>query len=244
MTVTRVAVPSSAGEPVVDLDGRPGLGYEPAIDGLRAVAVMVVMVYHGYLGWLGGGFLGVDLFFVVSGYLITTLLLLERTETGRVDLLGFWSRRARRLLPALFAVLAWVAVYAAWLADPGEVDRIRRDGLATLGHVGILSVTGADVVVSALPCMQPVDDPAFGPNIGLRTDPARVAALNEVVRVHLAERGDVGFVDPGRRFCPDGIYQAEIDGAPLHRDGIHYTAEGATLYWQCSLACGASDPEP
>ncbi|HET6966729.1 MAG TPA: acyltransferase, partial [Ornithinibacter sp.] len=73
----------------------------PGLDGLRALAITAVLVFHLDPTWLPGGFLGVDVFFVVSGFLITTLLVRERTTTGTVDLPGFWTRRARRLLPAL-----------------------------------------------------------------------------------------------------------------------------------------------
>lgn len=111
------------------------LRYEPALDGLRAVAVLAVMLYHADVAWLPGGFLGVDVFFSLSGWLITALLLRERAETGRIDLRGFWARRARRLLPALLLVLVAVAGYAAWLAAPVELDRIRGDGLAALLYV-------------------------------------------------------------------------------------------------------------
>src|SRR5215210_1844749 len=75
------------------------IAYEPALDGLRAVAVLAVLLYHGGATWMRGGFLGVDLFFVLSGYLITTLLLVEWGRKGSISLRGFWSRRARRLLP-------------------------------------------------------------------------------------------------------------------------------------------------
>ena len=73
----------------------------PGLDGLRALAIAAVLAFHLDPTWLPGGFLGVDVFFVVSGFLITTLLVRERTITGTVDLPGFWTRRARRLLPAL-----------------------------------------------------------------------------------------------------------------------------------------------
>jgi peptidoglycan/LPS O-acetylase OafA/YrhL len=105
----------------------------PALDGLRGVAVAGVLLFHA--GHLVGGYLGVDLFFVLSGFLITSLLLSERIRTGRVGLSAFWSRRARRLLPALLAVLAAVAVYAAVWAAPTELAGIRADALATLGYV-------------------------------------------------------------------------------------------------------------
>jgi peptidoglycan/LPS O-acetylase OafA/YrhL len=77
----------------------------PGLDGLRALAVTTVIVFHLVPGTLVGGYLGVDIFFVVSGFLITTLLLRERDATGRISLRGFWARRARRLLPALGLLL-------------------------------------------------------------------------------------------------------------------------------------------
>jgi len=108
--------------------------YQPALDGLRALAVAAVLLYHGQVGWVPGGFLGVDLFFVLSGYLITTLLLAEWEGRGGIDLKGFWARRARRLLPALFLMLAAVAAYGALLAPAATRARLRWDGLATLGY--------------------------------------------------------------------------------------------------------------
>ena len=83
----------------------------PALNGLRAVAVIGVVAYHLQLGWASGGYLGVDLFFVLSGFLITTLLLEEWVGSGRIDLAAFWGRRARRLLPALFLVVGALALY-------------------------------------------------------------------------------------------------------------------------------------
>jgi peptidoglycan/LPS O-acetylase OafA/YrhL len=111
------------------------LRYEEALDGLRAVAVLAVLLYHAEVAWLPGGFLGVEVFFALSGYLITTLLLRERRDTGRIDLPEFWRRRARRLLPALVLVLVAVALYAAVLAESEELRRIRGDGLAALLYV-------------------------------------------------------------------------------------------------------------
>src|SRR5579884_3529098 len=84
-------------------------GYLPGLDGVRALAVAGVLAYHAGVGWTGGGLLGVDVFFVLSGFLITTLLLGEHGRTGGVSLRRFWCRRARRLLPALFLALAGVA---------------------------------------------------------------------------------------------------------------------------------------
>ncbi len=118
--------------------------YLPALDGLRALAVGGVICYHGGLAWAGGGFLGVDAFFVLSGYLITTLLLREWQSSatgtewnpiGRIDLKAFWARRAKRLLPAMFLVLGAVALYAVFIAAPDELRTIRGDGIASLFYV-------------------------------------------------------------------------------------------------------------
>ncbi len=110
------------------------LAYSPALDGLRAIAVVSVMLYHGGVAVASGGFLGVDVFFVLSGFLITTLLLLEFEATGRLDLPAFWGRRARRLLPALFLVLAGVLLYAAFLRGEAAAS-VRADTVATLFYV-------------------------------------------------------------------------------------------------------------
>ena len=87
------------------------LPYLPGLDGLRAIAVVAVMIYHANHEWLSGGFLGVEVFFVISGYLITLLLVDEYERKGRIDLGQFWKRRARRLLPALLLLLAGLAVF-------------------------------------------------------------------------------------------------------------------------------------
>ena len=93
--------------------------YRPEIDGLRSVAVVPVVLFHAGVGLFSGGFVGVDVFFVISGYLITTIIIRERHE-GRFSLLEFYERRARRILPALFFVLAVTTPFAwAWMApDP------------------------------------------------------------------------------------------------------------------------------
>jgi peptidoglycan/LPS O-acetylase OafA/YrhL len=109
------------------------LRHIPALDGLRGVAVAGVLLFHG--DHLRGGFLGVDLFFTLSGFLITTILLQEILRTDTVRLGAFWARRARRLLPALLALLLAVAFYAAVWARPDELSSIRSDAFATLGYV-------------------------------------------------------------------------------------------------------------
>jgi len=117
------------------VDNGGSLPYVPALDGLRAVAVVAVLLYHGRVGWAQGGFLGVDLFFVLSGFLITTLLLTEHARTGRVDLGRFWLRRARRLFPALVVVLVAVCGYAAVLAQPLQRYPLRLDVVSTVAYV-------------------------------------------------------------------------------------------------------------
>ncbi|HEX4163728.1 MAG TPA: acyltransferase family protein, partial [Acidimicrobiales bacterium] len=115
----------------------------PALNGLRGVAVIGVVAYHLQLGWAKGGYLGVDLFFVLSGFLITTLLLEEWVRSGRVSLAAFWGRRARRLLPALFLVVIALAVYLVlnglWggAGANGLVDLsgLRGDAISTLLYV-------------------------------------------------------------------------------------------------------------
>lgn len=109
------------------------LKHIPGLDGLRGLAVAAVVLFHG--GYLNGGYLGVDLFFVLSGFLITSLLVLEVSATSSIGMVRFWGRRAKRLLPALGVMLVGVALYAAVVADAGELHRIRWDGVATLFYV-------------------------------------------------------------------------------------------------------------
>jgi peptidoglycan/LPS O-acetylase OafA/YrhL len=105
--------------------------YMPGIDAMRALAVLAVFGYHAGLGWVPGGFLGVDVFFVISGYLITSLLLREFRGTGHLEIGRFWLRRARRLLPAVGVLIA-VAMIVSAIAEPDKIDQIRGDALASL----------------------------------------------------------------------------------------------------------------
>lgn len=115
--------------------GRASLGYVPAIDGIRALAVLAVILFHGGVSWAQGGFLGVDAFFVISGFLIGTLLLQEFAKWGGIDLRRFWIRRTRRLLPALFLMLGVVCLLAPVLLPDTQLGEFRTQALATLGYV-------------------------------------------------------------------------------------------------------------
>ncbi len=112
--------------------GTRGWSYQPPLDGIRAVAVAAVFAYHLDAGWAEGGYLGVDAFFVLSGFLITSLLLSEFARNCTISLTAFWARRARRLLPALFLMLVAVGVYAAFLAESTQLESLRADMFATL----------------------------------------------------------------------------------------------------------------
>jgi peptidoglycan/LPS O-acetylase OafA/YrhL len=107
--------------------------YLPGIDALRALAVLAVFFYHSAVGWMPGGFLGVDVFFVISGYLITSLLLREFRRGGHVQLGRFWLRRARRLLPAVGVLIA-VTMVAAAIVEPERIDQLRGDAIASLAY--------------------------------------------------------------------------------------------------------------
>ena len=102
------------------------MGFQPALDGLRAISVIAVMLYHAGVSWIPGGFIGVEVFFVVSGFLITSLMIDEQHAFGKVNLKQFWIRRARRLLPALIAMLIAVLVAVTFFATDSAAD-FRRD---------------------------------------------------------------------------------------------------------------------
>ncbi|GIG65024.1 acyltransferase family protein [Phytomonospora endophytica] len=105
--------------------------FRPDIEGLRAVAVLLVVAGHAGIPWLKGGFVGVDVFFVISGFLITGLLVRELRGTGRISVTGFYARRATRLLPAATVVVA-ATLAASWLWLPGtRMAGIARDALAS-----------------------------------------------------------------------------------------------------------------
>ena len=112
--------------------GTRGFGYQPALDGVRALAVAMVLLFHQ--GWLDGGYVGVSVFFTLSGYLITSLTLVEHDRTGRLDVRAFYARRVRRLFPASVACLAGVVVLA-WFGVFDDVEHLRRDLWAAFAQV-------------------------------------------------------------------------------------------------------------
>ena len=111
------------------------LRYVAGLDGVRAFAVAAVIAYHAGVTHVTGGFLGVDVFFCLSGFLITSLLLGEARHTGTIRLAQFWARRARRLLPALLMVLCFVGLLSWLAASQGTYPGLRLDSLATLLYV-------------------------------------------------------------------------------------------------------------
>ena len=139
------------------MNDQPHMGYEPSLDGIRAFSVIAVMLYHANIAWLPGGFLGVEVFFVVSGFLITSLLIEEHESTQRIDLKQFWIRRARRLLPALFVMLCATAICVAFYATDSAPD-FRRDVLPSLGYFSnwwqIFAVDTPYFAASSLPVLR------------------------------------------------------------------------------------------
>ena len=111
------------------------LAYLPALDGVRAFAVIAVMMFHGGIPHMDGGFMGVDAFFVLSGFLITSLLIGEWRQALTIKLGAFWARRARRLLPALLLMLLFVAFFASVIVPKGTYGALRLDALSTLLYV-------------------------------------------------------------------------------------------------------------
>lgn len=111
-------------------DPAAGWKFRPDIEGLRAVAIIGVILFHAGVRWLPGGFLGVDVFFVLSGFLITGILIAEAEKTGTISLGDFWARRARRLLPAATLVSLATLLLSARLDAPFLQEVHARSAIA------------------------------------------------------------------------------------------------------------------
>jgi peptidoglycan/LPS O-acetylase OafA/YrhL len=128
-----------------DHDGRLSEPFRPDLEGLRGVAILLVLLFHAGLPWLGGGFVGVDVFFVLSGFLITGLLVREITQSGRIDFRAFYARRARRILPAALVVVVATLAASALVLDPLDLSHVAGDALAAA-----LSVANVRFAASAM----------------------------------------------------------------------------------------------
>ena len=140
MAIAEAAQPPTSGAPDVPASARASgehrlLAYNPALDGVRGLAVAAVLVFHAGFSWAKGGYLGVSTFFTLSGFLITRLLLAERERSGTVDLRSFWKRRFRRLMPASLAALGLICAFGVFAADATQAADLRGDIYAALAYV-------------------------------------------------------------------------------------------------------------
>ncbi|HIK83821.1 MAG TPA: acyltransferase, partial [Myxococcales bacterium] len=111
------------------------LEYNAGLDGLRGIGLLAILFYHSGVNWIPGGFLSVSTFFTLSGFLITSLLLYEWDQAGRIDLAVFWRQRFRRLMPGALLALAVIAILGATIGDDTQIARLRGDALAALFYI-------------------------------------------------------------------------------------------------------------
>src|SRR5688500_12397183 len=111
------------------------LGHRPELDGLRGISIRLVLTLHLGFSFVSGGFLGVDIFFVLSGFLITSLLVQESNSHGRISLKKFYIRRALRLMPAVFVFMIGTGVYALLFLGPEQASLTYQGILLTLSYV-------------------------------------------------------------------------------------------------------------
>jgi peptidoglycan/LPS O-acetylase OafA/YrhL len=114
--------------PPVDAPGGIDLSFRPDVEGLRAVAVLLVVLFHAGVSWFSGGYVGVDVFFVISGFLITGLLLREHEQRGRISILGFYARRVRRILPAAMLVIVLTVLASYYIQNLIQYAKVSQDG--------------------------------------------------------------------------------------------------------------------
>jgi peptidoglycan/LPS O-acetylase OafA/YrhL len=132
---------------------RAELGHHAGLDGLRGIAVLAVLLFHAGVSWVPGGYLGVEVFFVLSGFLITSLLVAEWQRSATIALGAFWIRRARRLLPALFCLVAVIGIYYLFAGAAQAVPDLKGDGISALAYVSNWHqiVAGADYFAASGP---------------------------------------------------------------------------------------------
>ena len=124
--------------------------FEPGLEGLRGLSVIAVLLFHAEFSWASGGYLGVSPFFTLSGYLITTLLVVEHGATGRIDLRAFWARRFRRLMPAALMALAGIAALGGTLGGAQQLAGLRDDVLWALGYAANWRFSSANVAYAQI----------------------------------------------------------------------------------------------
>ena len=134
-TASRSSQQSDAPAAPIGEQPAPPLKRLLGLDGLRGIAILSVLFYHSDFHWAMGSFLAVSLFFTLSGYLITTLLIREATRSGHIDLVRFWGRRLRRIVPAALLALLFVALFGAIAASPTQQAPLRGDIWAALANV-------------------------------------------------------------------------------------------------------------
>src|SRR5487761_2590128 len=118
------------------------LRWRADIQGLRGVAVLAIVLYHADPTALSGGYVGVDVFYVISGFLITRMLIRELEQNGTISLRRFYARRIRRLLPMAFLVISATVLAADWLQSPLDAARTAKDALASALYLGNYRYSG------------------------------------------------------------------------------------------------------
>ena len=197
------------------------LGYRPGLDGLRAIGIVTVLVFHvGALArekTLGGGFLGVQVFFVISGFLITALLVEEHERNSRISLGKFYARRALRLFPALLAVIAAAVIYASF-APRNQLHETAREALGDLLLGQLVPRVGRREPHDPSPHLVPVDRGAVLPRLAARAHRRVLAHAVAVTARALAPaarpRGRCGDRPRGRQPRPPAVVPT-----PVLRDG-------------------------
>lgn len=126
------------------------LRYEPALDGMRGFGMLIVLCFHSQFFWAEGGFLAISMFFTLSGYLITSIFLVERERSGHIRLIAFWGRRLRRLMPAALMTLAMMPLFAAAAASPAQLEHLRSDVLWSILYLANWHFLVSDIMYTQL----------------------------------------------------------------------------------------------